>query len=109
MCSIGGEGRVMAQQQDFLDQIIEARTKANPAFPGLVEAALERRKLLKGLAAAREKAGISQTRVAALMGTSQSAVARMETGDADVRLSTLERYASALGKRITWSIARVPH
>jgi transcriptional regulator with XRE-family HTH domain len=36
------------------------------------------------------------------MGTSQSAVARLESGDADVRLSTLERYAAALGQALDW-------
>ena len=33
------------------------------------------------------------------MGTSQSAVARLESGDGDVRLSSLQRYADALGSR----------
>jgi predicted transcriptional regulator len=50
--------------------------------------------------AARSELGLSQTEVAARMGTSQSAVARLESGDADVRLSTLERYAAALGRRL---------
>jgi predicted transcriptional regulator len=36
------------------------------------------------------------------MGTSQSAVARLESGDADVRLSTLERYVAALGQSLDW-------
>jgi transcriptional regulator with XRE-family HTH domain len=36
------------------------------------------------------------------MGTSQSAVARLEAGDVDVRASTLERYAAAIGSQITW-------
>jgi transcriptional regulator with XRE-family HTH domain len=36
------------------------------------------------------------------MRTSQSAVARLEAGDADVRASTLERYAAAIGCEISW-------
>ena len=38
------------------------------------------------------------------MGTSQSAVARLESGDADVRISTLERYVAALGHRLDWKL-----
>ncbi len=38
------------------------------------------------------------------MGTSQSVVARVESGDSDVRLSTLERYASAVGRRLDWQV-----
>lgn len=45
----------------------------------------------------RQAAGLSQTEVAARMGTSQSAVARLEAGTSDVRLSTLLRYAEAIG------------
>ena len=41
---------------------------------------------------------------AARMGTSQSAVARLESGTADVRASTLERYAAAVGSQITWKL-----
>jgi len=42
-------------------------------------------------------------RVAARMGTSQSADARLEQGEADARLSTVERLAAALEVRLTWS------
>ena len=38
------------------------------------------------------------------MGTSQSAVARLEAGEADVRLSTLERYAEAIGAELDWRL-----
>jgi hypothetical protein len=38
------------------------------------------------------------------MGTSQSAVARLESGSGDVRASTLERYAAAIGGEITWKL-----
>jgi len=42
------------------------------------------------------------------MGTSQSAVARIETGSADVLLSTVDRYAAALGQRLVWNLADGP-
>jgi transcriptional regulator with XRE-family HTH domain len=64
--------------------------------------AAERRRLVGELAELRKAARLSQTEVAARMGTSQSAVARLESGDADVRASTLERYAAAIGSQITW-------
>lgn len=78
-----------------------------PLLPGFREMALrrmsaERRRLVADLAAQRQSAGLSQTEIAARMGTSQSAVARLEAGEADVRVSTLERYAAAVGTQITW-------
>ena len=80
-----------------------------PLLPGFREMALrrmsqDRGRLMKELAARRQDAGLSQTEIAARMGTSQSAVARLESGEADVRASTLERYAAALGTEITWKL-----
>ncbi len=76
------------------------------AFPGLdrlaAEAATRRRKLIDELARARRESELSQTEIAARMGTSQSAVARLESGELDVRLSTLERYAAAVGRTVDW-------
>ena len=82
-----------------------------PLLPGFREMALrrmadERRRLMTDLAAERQAARLSQTEVAARMGTSQSAVARLESGTADVRASTLERYAAAVGGQITWKLDR---
>lgn len=94
----------MAESDDFLSELIEERTRTDPEFPSLVEAALLRRVLLRRLAARREELGLSQTAVAARMGTSQSAVARLEAGAADVRLSTVERYAAAMGHRVEWRL-----
>ncbi|HET9728485.1 MAG TPA: helix-turn-helix domain-containing protein [Acidimicrobiia bacterium] len=65
-----------------------------------------RRSLAAELVATRLELGLSQTEVAARMGTSQSAVARLESGDADVRLSTIERYAAALGQQLDWTLMR---
>ena len=80
-----------------------------PLLPGFREMALrrmasERASLVRELAAQRHAVGLSQTEVAARMGTSQSAVARLESGIADVRASTLERYAAAIGSQITWRL-----
>jgi len=68
--------------------------------------AQERGRLVRELAERRQAAGLSQTEVAARMGTSQSAVARLESGTVDVRASTLERYAAAVGGQITWKLNR---
>jgi ribosome-binding protein aMBF1 (putative translation factor) len=96
----------MTRRDDFVDEIVEERTEMNPEFPDLVEAALRRRRLLRELAGRREKLGLSQTVVAARMGTSQSAVARLEAGEIDAKLSTVERFAAALGQKIEWRVAK---
>ncbi len=90
-----------------------------PVMPGFREMALrrtageqaarmaeDRARLVRELAEQRQAAGLSQTEIAARMGTSQSAVARLESGTADVRASTLERYAAAVGGQITWKLNR---
>jgi len=73
-------------------------------FPGFREMAQRRKALTEGLVTRRHQIGLSQTEVAARMGTSQSAVARLEAGEADVRLSTLERYAAAVGMQLDWQL-----
>jgi predicted transcriptional regulator len=77
-----------------------------PVFPGFKEVAQRRHALADTLASKRSELGLSQTEVAARMGTSQSAVARLESGDADVRLSTLERYAAAIGQQLDVRLQR---
>src|SRR4029453_8970769 len=67
-----------------------------PVFPGFREIAESRRRLLGDLVSQRRSLGLSQTEVAARMGTSQSAVARLEALAGDVRLSTLELHAEAV-------------
>ena len=80
-----------------------------PMMPGFRQLALrrmaaERAELVRELVGQRQAAGLSQTEVAARMDTSQSAVARLEGGTTDVRTSTLERYAAAVGGQITWRL-----
>jgi predicted transcriptional regulator len=72
-------------------------------FPGFREIAA-RRRLGDALVSRRHELGLSQTQIAARMGTSQSAIARLEAGASDLRLSTLERYAAAVGRRLEWRL-----
>lgn len=76
-----------------------------PGLPGFRELAERRQRLVAELVDARRESGLTQTEVAARMRTSQSMVARVEAGDVDVRLSTLERYAAAVGCRIDWRLS----
>jgi predicted transcriptional regulator len=77
-------------------------------FPGFDELADRRRHVVAELTHERQRLGLSQTEVAARMQTSQSAVARLEAGDGDLRLSTLQRYAAAIGQDLQWRLARRP-
>jgi DNA-binding XRE family transcriptional regulator len=94
----------MTDEADFLKEFIDGRTARHPEFPKLMEAAARRRALLNEFGQVREKHGRSQTSVAAEMETSQSSVARLETSSGDARLSTLDRYAQALGFRVQWHL-----
>ncbi|MBU6369269.1 MAG: helix-turn-helix domain-containing protein [Burkholderiales bacterium] len=55
--------------------------------------------LARELIAARTKAGLTQGDVAAGMGTTQSVVARIESGRGMPSLRTVQRFASAVGAR----------
>ena len=98
----------MAKTRDDLDDYIADRTRRSPGFPAMVDEALRRRELLRALAEERRAANLTRTTVAARMGTSESAVARLEGGEADARLSTVARYAAALGKKIEWRVVDQP-
>lgn len=89
---------------DDLEAFIAGRAADNPAFPGMVEAHLQRRRLQRALAEHRVAVGMSQTDVARRMGTSQSAVARIEAAEIDAKVSTLQRYALAIGYEIEFSL-----
>ena len=60
--------------------------------------------ILDEILAARKEAGLSQAQIAKRMGTQPPAIARLEnalaTGKHSPSLSTLRKYAAALGKRV---------
>jgi transcriptional regulator with XRE-family HTH domain len=73
-------------------------------FPGFDGLAGDSGEVVEALVRRRQRLGLTQTAVAARMGTSQSAVARLEAGRSDPRLSTLERYAAALDGSVSYAI-----
>jgi ribosome-binding protein aMBF1 (putative translation factor) len=96
----------MVDERDFLDEIIEESTELDPQFPALLAAAEQRRELLRTLVSKRQSKGLSQTTVAALMKTSQSAVARLE-GQEDAKESMIDRYAAAIGVQVKRTVVEV--
>ena len=48
----------------------------------------------------REKAGLTQEEVAQKLNTKKSAISRIENHAEDIRLSTLEKFAHAIGKEL---------
>lgn len=96
---------VMAIQPDGVDGLIEllADEGRDPEFRAAYEDAEARMAFLRSLIAMRKAKGISQAVVAEAMGTTQSHVSDLEAGGTDPRLSTLQRYARAVGCRMTVS------
>lgn len=92
--------------KDDLDQLIDDLAEDDPLLPSRVAAALERRELALQLADRRREAGLTQSELAKRMQTSQGQVTRFESG-ADTRLSTVARYAAAVGMKVEWSLAPV--
>ena len=70
---------------------------AEPDSAVQADAAARKPELIVDLTRRRAASGLSQAGVAKLMGTSQPAVARLESGRHDVQLSSVSRYAEVLG------------
>lgn len=62
------------------------------------------RHLKSQLIRAREQRGLSQRQVAERMGVTQQAVNKFERYDSDPKLSTLRRYANAVGAVVTHDV-----
>lgn len=71
----------------------------NPEVRAEYDALAEEFALARELIAGRARAGLSQAEVATRMGTTQSTVARLESGRTLPSLRTLARYAAATGSK----------
>lgn len=73
----------------------------DPDFAEGLEIGYEEFKVGALLRQAREEAGLTQEELATRLETKKSAISRIENHAGDIRLSTLERYAKALGCRLS--------
>ena len=62
--------------------------------------------LVEAMVRARAAAKLTQAELAARMGTTQSAIARLEGGRLSPSIRTLRRYAEATGTRLTFQFER---
>jgi transcriptional regulator with XRE-family HTH domain len=85
--------------EDEFGPYLEAALE-DPAFRAAFEDEGERHRILDSLVSLRRDRGMSQSAVARQMGVRQPTVSGFETEGSDPRLSTLQRYARAVGARL---------
>lgn len=90
---------------DDLEKYIEKRKKRSSEFADDFERGYEQFKIGVMLRMAREEAGLTQEELAQRLQTRKSAISRIENHAEDIKLSTLEKFAEAIGKRLTLKIA----
>jgi ribosome-binding protein aMBF1 (putative translation factor) len=73
----------------------------DPAYREAYEALGPEFALVTALVAARSHAKLTQAELASRMGTTESAISRLESGRAKPSTRTLERYADATGHRLS--------
>ena len=81
-------------------EVFKARMLANPDVKREYDALGPAFEIAAELLRARKRTGLSQAELAERMGTSQSAIARMESGEALPSTKTLIRFAEATGSKI---------
>ena len=85
---------------------IKADLLADPAVKAAYDGLAEEFDIAAALIDARTQAGLSQAAVASRMGTTQSVVARMESGRTLPSARSLQRYAEATGTRLKIAFVR---
>ncbi len=89
---------------DFKDYI-EERKRKDSEFAEGYEEGYRNFKIGILLKIAREESGMTQSQIAKKLKTNKSAISRIENHAEDIRLSTLQKYAKALGKDVSVKIA----
>lgn len=95
------------QKSPFMDWLKD-QVDRNPQVRKMADEMLNEMRVEQDLAALREERGISQSQLAKLLGVSQPAIAKIESGKVkNLTLKTLVRYATALGGEVKVTIDRV--
>jgi predicted transcriptional regulator len=84
---------------------LKARLLANPEVKAEYDSLAPEFEIAAELVKARLRAGLSQAKLARRMGTSQSTIARLESGQTLPSTKTLLRYAEATGSRFRLRLA----
>ena len=92
------------QATDDLDRYIVERARRSPKLPMMVAARVRRLEMQRRLAKRRLALGMTLNEAAVLMRTSNSSIARLESGEHDVRVATLQRYAGRLGCSVAMTL-----
>lgn len=87
-----------------IEEGIEERKARDPDFAREYESGYAEFKIGVILRQMREEAKLTQEELARRLNTKKSAISRIENHAEDIRLSTLEKYAKALGKRLHISV-----
>jgi HTH-type transcriptional regulator / antitoxin HipB len=88
-----------------LKQYINQRKKIDKEFAEGYKEGYEQFKIGVMLRQARESAGLTQEELALRLNTRKTAISRIENHAEDIKLSTLERFAAALGKQLRLQIS----
>jgi ribosome-binding protein aMBF1 (putative translation factor) len=83
-----------------LQRYIEMRKVRDPEFAEGYESGYQLFKIGAMLKIAREEAGLTQEELAKKLKTKKSVISRIENHTEDIKLSTLEKIAQALGKTL---------
>ncbi len=87
-------------------QALKERFMKDPEFREEYVRVDEEYALVEALVRARTAAKLTQAEVARRLGTTQSAIARLEGGRVSPSVTTLRRYAAATGTRLTVGLVR---
>lgn len=88
-----------------IQKYIKKRKASDPEFAKGYDAGYQQFKIGVMLKQARLEAGVTQEELAARLQTKKTAISRIENHAEDIKLSTLERFAEAIGKHLTLKIA----